>query len=110
MWAVESDPVSNTPLEPVTSFPAGAPRITASAPVRMLSAGTTIAANWAYNDTPLEAFSREVIFSAEADQIWISFHLDRDPETLWPAGTYEISISRNGVEVQRAQVDVVVQE
>lgn len=110
VWVAMSDPVTNAPVDVVPSYSPEAPRITASALVTALSAGAIVAATWEYNDTSLDAFSRQIVLSAATDQIWISFHIDRESETAWPAGAYEVAISLDGTVVQRAVVDVAIQE
>lgn len=110
VWVAASDPVTNAPAETVTAYSPQAPRITASALVTALPAGSHIAATWEYNNTSLEAFSREIVLSAPVDQTWISFHIDRGSETAWPAGAYEITISLNGAQKQRSAVAVAIPE
>lgn len=106
VWAATTDPVTNAPLEIVTSYPADAPRMTASVLVTALPAGATIRATWEYNDTSLDAFSRQVVLSAPADRLWISFHIERGADAVWPAGVYAVTISLDGAEGQQASIDV----
>jgi hypothetical protein len=110
VWAAVSDPTTNAPTEIATTYPPEALRITASLPVDDLPAGARVEATWRYNDTSLDDFTRQIVTSAPTDQAWISFYIDRDPATPWPAGIYEVNVSLNGNVIQRASVDVTPQD
>lgn len=106
VWAAANDPVTNAPTETVATYTIEALRITASVPLDALPTGSTIEARWEYNDTSLDAFTSQIVTSAPASRRWVSFHLDRDPETLWPTGVYDVTISLNGAVVQRAAIEI----
>jgi hypothetical protein len=106
VWATSADPVTNAPADAVASYRPDAPRIVAAMPTRGIPGEASIQATWEYNDTPLEAFTTELDRPAQLETTWISFYLDRDPESLWPEGVYAIAISLDGTEVQRSTVEV----
>jgi hypothetical protein len=106
IWSTSVDPVTNAPADAVAYYRADAPRIAAAMPTRGIPSEASIQATWEYNDTPLEAFTTELERPGQIETTWISFYLDRDPETLWPEGVYAIAISLDGTEVRRATVEV----
>jgi hypothetical protein len=110
VWTSAVDPRTSAPTDTVTSYPPDAQRIIAAAPVRGLPRGSTVAATWSYNDTSLDSFATQLTMTADANQTWVSFYIERSDEKAWPKGTYEIAISIDGTEVQRASVDVVAQQ
>jgi len=106
VWATATDPATNAPIDPVSSYHPDALRIVAAAQIHAVSAGSTIEATWEYNDTSLDAFTTRLPpANSRADQ-WISFYIERDPEVEWPEGTYEVRISLNGTIEQQAAVEV----
>lgn len=107
VWATSADPETNAPQEMVTAYSPEAPRISAFVLAISLPAGSAIDADWAYNDTSLDAFSRQIVVPAPTDQTWISFHIDRSDAEPWPAGIYKITISLNGQTAREAAVEVV---
>jgi hypothetical protein len=106
VWATATDPATNVPIEPVSSYRPDAPRIIAAIPTRALAAGSTIEATWQYNDTSLDAFTTRLTPAESRVEQWISFHIARDPEVPWPVGTYEVTISLDGAIVRQAAVEV----
>jgi hypothetical protein len=106
VWATNTDPATNVPIDQVTNFHPDALRIVAAVHVDALSAGSYIEATWEYNDTSLDAFTTRLPLSDSGTDQWISFYIERDPEVEWPVGTYEVSISVDGVPVQQAAVEV----
>lgn len=106
VWATSADPVTNAPRDEVASFSPDAPRIAAFVLTGSLPAGSTIQAEWEYNDTTLDAFARQIVLPAATDRTWLSFHIDRDETEAWPAGVYEVSISLNGQSARHASVEV----
>lgn len=106
VWATSADPVTNAPRDEVASYPPDAPRIAAFVLTGALPAGSTVQAEWEYNDTTLDAFARQIVLPAAADRTWLSFHIDRDEAAAWPAGVYEVSISLNGQSARHASVEV----
>ena len=106
MWATATDPASNAPIEPVSSYHPDAPRIIAAVRTRALSAGSVVEAIWEYNDTSLDAFTTRLTPTASGADQWISFHIARNPEVPWPVGTYEVTVSLDGAAVQQAAVEV----
>lgn len=83
-----------------------APRIAAYVLASGLPAGSTIQADWEYNDTTLDPFTRQVIVPTATDQTWLSFHIDRGQVETWPTGVYAVAISLNGQVVRQASVEV----
>ncbi len=90
----------------MTSFGADALTIYACVSVNNLGKGTAIEATWSYNRTSLDAFATQLLLPDDVSQRWIAFHISRDPNVLWPPGTYAISIAVNGSEMQTATVEV----
>jgi hypothetical protein len=106
VWATSSDPITNAPQDEALSFSPEAPRITAFVLATALPAGTTLRADWEYNDTSLDAFSREIVVPTAADRTWFSFHIDREESDPWPVGVYEITISLDGRIARQSSVEV----
>jgi hypothetical protein len=106
VWAVTADAATGAPLTVAGWYPRDAPRLSAAVLATNLPAGSTIDAAWSYNDTSLDDFATRLTLDDAATQRWLSFHLARDPEALWPAGIYEVELSLNGEVVQRAAVEV----
>lgn len=110
VWTAAVIPDANTPIDPVTTFEPDTPSIIASVPVRNLPRGASIDAAWSYNDTPLEAFAIRIVAEESSEERWLSFRLDRDPAFSWPTGTYAISISLDGRQIQQASIEVTESE
>jgi hypothetical protein len=106
VWATATDPTTNAPVDPVSSYPPDANRIIAVVHADALSAGASVEATWEYNDTSLDAFTTRLTPPERGANQWISFYIERDPETEWPAGTYEVQILLNGATVHEAAVEV----
>ncbi len=109
VWASATDPGTNAPVEPVSSYPPDAPRIIAAVRTHALSAGSVVEATWEYNDTSLDAFTTRLTPTDSGGERWLSFHIARDPEVPWPVGTYEVTISVDGTAVRQAAVEVTEQ-
>jgi hypothetical protein len=109
VWTTATDPASNAPIEPVTSYRSDATRIIAAAPIRALPAGSRIEATWEYNNTSLDPFATQLFPPETLNETWITMHIDRDPEVPWPEGQYKITISLDGVAMQHAAVEVLQQ-
>lgn len=106
IWAERIDPVTSAPGPRVRSFGAETRTIYAVLPVAKLSPGTVLRADWAYNNTPLEALTRAVIVQEPYAEGWIAFSLTRSGETLWPAGEYAITVSVNNEIAQTATIAI----
>jgi hypothetical protein len=106
VWATATDPVTNAPIDPVSSYRTDALRIVAAVHLDTLPTGSTVEATWEYNDTSLDAFTTRLTPSDSGTDQWISFYIERDPEVEWPVGTYELTISLDGTPVQQAAVEV----
>jgi hypothetical protein len=106
VWATSVDATTQSPSETVTSFAADTLTIYACVPVNHLGDGTKIEASWTYNGTSLDAFATQLILPDDAPRRWIAFHISRDPNVSWPAGTYAISIAINGDVFQSASVEI----
>lgn len=107
VWATSVDATTEAPLETVTSFGADALTIYACVIVKNQGKGTGIDATWTYNGTSLEAFATQLVLPDDVPQRWIAFHISRDPNVSWPAGTYAISIAVNGDVLQSASIEIV---
>lgn len=107
VWATAADPVTNAPLDDVASFASDAPRIAAFVLTGNIPPGSTIQAEWQYNDATLDAFTRQIVVPTATDRTWMSFHIDRGETETWPVGKYEVSISLDGQAVRGDSVEVV---
>ena len=83
------------------------PAIIALVRAYMLPDGAQVDAAWTYNDTSLDAFATRTTTSGSSDDIWLAFRLDRNPDLLWPSGTYQVTLTFNGAEVARDAIPVV---
>lgn len=106
-WTSATDPETSAPVDTVTHYVTDAPRIIAASEAIALRAGSVVEARWEYNNTSLDSLTTRLQITADVHQQWLAFTLRRDPDVLWPAGTYRITISLDGVQVQQAAVDVV---
>lgn len=106
VWATAVDAATQAPSAPVTSFADGALTIYACALVNNLGQGTAVEASWTYNGTSLDAFGTQLVLPDDVPQRWLAFHIARDPNVPWPAGTYAISIAVNGNVLQSATVEI----
>jgi hypothetical protein len=106
LWAVTIDPSSDAPLTVTRRYPVDTTRLTASVLATNLPPSTAVDAAWSYNNTSLDAFATRVVVQDAAPRRWLSFHLDRNSETSWPAGTYAIEISLDGEPARRGEVEV----
>jgi hypothetical protein len=106
VWATETDPVTNAPIDSVSSYQPDAPRIVAAVQTDALLVGSRVAATWEYNDTSLDAFTTQLTPDDSGADQWIIFYIERDPEVEWPVGTYEVNISLNGATLREAAVEV----
>src|SRR4051794_15822634 len=110
VWTTSVDAATQAPSETVTSFGADALTIYACVPVNNLAKGTNIEAAWAYNGTSLDAFATQLVLPDDVPARWIAFHIGRDPNVSWPAGTYAISIAINGDVLQSASIEVTASD
>lgn len=106
VWATGVEPGTNAPNPEVRRFATEAPAIYAVVRVSNLRPDSVITAAWTYNDTPLDGATRAAVLQAAFAGGWLEFHLGRDAGTNWPAGSYGVAISLDGVVVQTAEVDV----
>lgn len=107
VWTSEwSDQPGEEPVA-VTELTPESPVIVALTRATALPIGAQLDATWTYNNTSLDAFSTSLVNDGSSDEVWLAFRLDRDPELLWPAGTYQVTLSLNGIEVKRGSVQVV---
>lgn len=107
VWATSADPFTNAPRDEVTSLAPDTPRIAAFVLTGALPAGSIVQADWDYNDTSLDSFTRRIVLPAATDGAWLSFHIDRDESETWPTGVYAITISLNGQAARKAEIEVV---
>jgi hypothetical protein len=105
-WTTATDAATSAPVDMVSNYRPQSPRIIAAVQTRGLAAGSVVEATWEYNDTSLDAFTTRLTLTERVAEQWLSFHIARDPEMLWPVGRYEVTISVNGNKVQQAAVDV----
>jgi hypothetical protein len=106
IWATATDPATNAPIDPVSSYRADALRIVAVVHIDELPTGSSVEATWEYNNTSLDAFTTRLTPADSGANQWISFYIERDPKVEWPVGTYEVRISLNGATAQEAAVEV----
>jgi hypothetical protein len=107
VWTNEwSDQPGEEPVS-VPEFLPDSPVIIALTRAKALPPDAQVDAAWNYNDTSLDAFSTGIVNSGSSDDVWLAFRLVRDPEIAWPAGTYEVTLFLNGVEVMSGSILVV---
>jgi hypothetical protein len=107
VWTTAVDPSTSAPRDAVATYAPDAPRIIAAVPIRGLPTGATLTASWSYNNTSLDAFTTALTMTAEADQSWVSFYIERGDDARWPEGVYAIVISLDGQEIETSEVNVV---
>lgn len=101
---------SGTPgEEPATEaeLQTDSPAIIALVRARMLPDDSQVDAAWTYNNTSLDAFATQTTTSGASDDVWLAFRLDRNPDLLWPTGTYQVTLTFNGAEVASGTVPVI---
>ncbi len=106
VWTTAVDPAAGAPATPVAVVAPDAPAIYAVLPVIRMEPGTTVTASWTYNDTPLDTLTSTISVSEAREGGWLEFHLDRTGPDPWPDGTYGITVSADGQEVQSGQVRI----
>lgn len=106
VWTTAVDPRTNAPLDPVTLFPGDAPTIFATVSLARWEPRATISAEWSYNGTPLDAFATTVVADRSQRDVWLEFHLSKDPAASWPDGVYAIALLVDGQPAQAASVVV----
>lgn len=99
--------MTQAPLQTEASYTSDAPTIYACLFAKNLPAGTVVEASWTYNNTSLDAFSTRLALPDAASQRWIAFHITRDPNVLWPTGTYALAVTIDGKTIKQASVEVV---
>lgn len=107
IWTTGIDPLTDEPVDVVTHYSTEAPRLVAATKATAMPPGSPVEAAWSYNDTPLEPFTTQLSTDEVSGEQWLSFYLDRDPNTPWPAGLYEIAVTLDGALMQESAVEVV---
>jgi hypothetical protein len=107
IWTTGIDPLTDEPVDVVSHFSADAPRLVAATKATAMPPGSPVEATWSYNDTPLEPFTTQLSTGEVSGEQWLSFYLDRDPNTPWPAGLYEVTVMLDGAPMQESAVEVV---
>jgi hypothetical protein len=90
----------------VTTFQPDAKDLYACVRGNYLLQGAVVEATWSYNNTSLDAFATRVTIPDTTPQRWIAFHITRDPNVSWPAGSYAVAVAVNGTVLQRASIEV----
>jgi len=106
VWATAVDPVTKAPMEPVDAFPDTATTLYAVIPIRQMTPGVVLTAQWSYNGTPLTALTSAVVAERAEVETWVEFHLERVDDLPWPAGDYQIAVLVDGRPARTAQVEV----
>jgi hypothetical protein len=107
VWSTEWTGAPGEEPVAVAELRTDSPAIIALVHARMLPEGAQIDATWTYNDTSLDAFTTRATTNGSSDDIWLAFRLDRNPDVLWPAGTYKVTLTFNGSEVASGAIQVV---
>lgn len=110
VWTTGTDPATNAPIDTVTGYSTSVESIIAAVRASHLPRGASVTAKWTYNDTSLDALATSLTAEGSAEDQWLSFRLDRDPDVPWPAGAYAITVLLNGSPVQQATVEVTAPE
>jgi hypothetical protein len=106
VWTTVVDALTGEPLDEVVEYSADARQLIAAVPATALPAGATLEAAWTYNNTSLDALTTTLSTNEMASRRWIDFKLERAADSQWPAGTYEVVISLEGVQLQHASIMV----
>lgn len=106
VWTTAVDPRTNAPVDSVTVFPVDAPTIFATVSLARWEPRATISAEWSYNGTPLDGFATTVIADRAQRDVWLEFHLRKDPAASWPEGVYAIALLVDGEPAQAASIVV----
>jgi hypothetical protein len=106
VWALQTDPGSGAPIDPVTLIDPARSRFVAAVEVRRGIDPANARAEWVYNNTPMPALAAETIVPAGDGVTWVSFGLELPPGEAWPPGQYAVSISLDGVVAATGTVDV----
>jgi hypothetical protein len=107
VWTTEWSGAPGEEPVSVAELRTDSPAIIALVRGRMLPNGAQVNAAWTYNDTSLDAFATQTTTSGASDDVWLAFRLDRTPDLLWPAGTYQVTLTFDGAEVASDAVLVV---
>lgn len=103
-----SEPITMaTPTVGLTQLTSDAPLIVANVPAYVLPAGSQVSATWSYNNTSLDAFATTLTIDQPRAEQWLTFQLNRNTETAWPTGVYEITVSLNGQVAQSGSIEVI---
>lgn len=105
-WTTGEDALTGAPVDSAELFFTDSPQVIASVKADLLAVGTTVEAAWFYNNTSLDAFTTTLTIDHPAPERWLSFRLERTPDTFWPAGEYEIHLKVNGEDAQQATIFV----
>ena len=106
VWTTSVDAMTGAPLDSVSTYSPDAPQIIAVIRASSLPAGSTINADWTYNNTSLDAFATRMTLDRPSPEQWIVFRMERTSESMWPVGAYAIAISLNGARVVSSSIDV----
>lgn len=96
VWCLKVKAKTGAPSNRTTAFSPDAEAIHAVLPIARITRGTVITAQWTYNDTELRGFETTLTADADEEMVFAEFHLEREPDTLWPKGVYAVSITVNG--------------
>ena len=106
VWAGAIDPVTSAPVGASTSFPPDAVAIYAVAPVKNVTPGLTVSAEWSFNGVTLSGVASTVVATQAVADGWIEFHLTLTAGQTWPAGTYRVVVHQTVGDSVHADVKV----
>ena len=106
VWAGAIDPVTSAPVGASTSFAPDAVAIYAVAPVKNVTPGLTVSAEWSFNGVTLSGVASTVVATNVVADGWIEFHLTLPPGQTWPVGTYGVVVHQPVGDSVHAKINV----
>lgn len=107
VFATGIDATTGGPAQQLQEIPETTKTIYAFVQSGPLPSGTTVAAEWTIDGTPIPGVSQSVQVNHAREAGWIEFHLDWTAEGTWPRGALGITISVDGQPSSSGSVQVV---
>ncbi|HWV36216.1 MAG TPA: hypothetical protein VNZ55_11335 [Thermomicrobiales bacterium] len=107
VFATGIDATTGGPSQQVQEMPETTKTIYAFVQSGPLPAGTTVAAEWTIDGTPIPGVSQSVQVNHAREAGWIEFHLVWTAEGTWPRGVLGITISVDGKPFSSGSVRIV---
>lgn len=107
VFATAIDATTGGPAQEVREVPETTKTIYAFVQSGPLPAGTTIAAEWTIDGTPIPGVSQSVRVDHAREAGWIEFHLEWTASGTWPQGALGVTISVDGTPSSSGSVRIV---